>query len=388
MAHILDLVDVEIIREVRVPRYREFSQSKKEGLVKTLGKGVSIQSVYGEATGERQLFEQRDDKRNQMIEVDVDAHDPYAKLIGSIAIVGDFGSQKDDFVDSLNSELLQPQPPHEDAPEFQINVSIKDSLSRSDYALTVNALCKEKNIKPMPQAISTLAGICNSPYEVATALNHLQPNDDRRTIDAAEVRFALAQLGPDDILRGHPSTPRKAVIALLNAIEPLSQSEWADRADVSARSLRDHLDDLLDLGLIAETPTGYRFKLSFTNADERTEDHYPKYVVDPDYRPEIHKAVKALRVASEHYFETPVPDEEFPTSPTGSRWCVDLRSLENPDPWVRDVLPLLWGLELKEEYRTDDDLSPLVGDADPTEVRLGPDIPQARLAAYSPSASG
>jgi DNA-binding MarR family transcriptional regulator len=382
MAHILDLVDVEIIREVRVPRYREFSPQKKQGLVKTIGVAASIQSAYGEATSYRQLYEHRDDKRKQAIEPTVDANDPYADLIGSFAIVGDFGSQKVEFVDSLNSELLQPQPPHQDAPEFQINVSVKGNLSRSDYALTVNALCKEKNLKPTPQAISTIAGICNSPYEVATALNYLQPNDDRRSIDSREVRFALAQLGPDDILRGATSTPRKAIIALLNATEPLSQSELADRADVSARSLRNHLDDLLDLGLIDETPTGYRFELSFNTDEERTDDHYPMYVADPDLRPDIHKAAKAIKTGHEHHFGTPIRDAEFPTW-AGQQACADLREIGNPELWIRDVLPLLWGLACRDTYCTDEKIAPLLSDSDSVEVRLGPEIPQQRLAKYS-----
>ena len=381
MAHLLDLVDVEIIREVRIPRYREFDDSKKEGLVKTLGKGVSIQSVYNEAACHRQLYEHREDKREQAIEADVDDRDPYASLIGSFAIVGDFKSQKDEFVDSLNREL-QPQPPHEDAPEFQINVSVKGNLSRSDYALTVNALCKEKNLKPTPQAISTLAGICNSPYEVASALNHLQPNDECRSIDSREVRFALAQLDPDDILRRATSTPRKAIIALLNATEPLSQSELADHADVSERSLRDHLDDLLDLGLVAETPTGYRFELSFNTGEERTTDRYPMYVADPDLRPDIHKAAKAIKTAHEHHFGTPIRDAEFPTW-GGRQACVDLREIENPELWIRDVLPLLWGLACLDTYRTDEKIAPLLGDSNLMEVRLGPELPQQRLAQYS-----
>ncbi|WP_165857914.1 winged helix-turn-helix domain-containing protein [Halonotius pteroides] len=388
MAHILDIVDVEIIREVRVPRYREFSGIKKQGLIKTIGKGSAIQSVYGEANTYRHLYEDRENKREQAIVPDVDAHDPYAELIGSFAVVGDFKSQTKDFVRSLNNNL-EPGKPHDDAPEFQLNLSIRGDVSRSEYAQTATRLCREKNINPTPQAVSTLAGLCNSPFEVAEALNHLQSNEDRRSIDAREVRYALSQLGADDILRGTNSTPRKAVIALLNATEPLSQSELADRADVSERSLRDHLPDLLDLGLIDETPTGYRFNLSFNTGEERTNDRYPMYVVDPDLRPDIHKAAKALKTAHEHHFGTPIPDDDFPSSPTGRDWCADLRGIEAADTWIRSVLPLLWGLETREEYRDDPDLDPLIDGDDTTDIRLGPDIPQQRLAAYSVSkASG
>jgi len=204
----------------------------------------------------------------------------------------------------------------------------------------VNGLCKKKNLSPTPQTVSTLAGICDSLYEAASALNCLQPNDDRRTIDAREVRFALSHLGADDILRDTSSTPRTIVMTLLDATELLSQSELADEVDVSTRSLRNHLSDLLDIGLIDETPTGYRFKLSFKTADERPDDRYPLYVADPDLRPNIHKAAKALKLAHEHQFRTPIPENEFPTNPTGSNWCSDLRGLDDPTHRFERFTPL------------------------------------------------
>jgi len=382
MAHILDLVDVEIVREVRVPRYRQFDRQQRQALARTIAKGSTIQSVYNEATTERQIFERREGKREQMIAVDADAQDPYADLIGSFVIVGDFKTQKDGFVQLLD-DVMGSRSPHDDAPEFNLNLSIKGHLSRSDYAQTVTRLCREKNLKPTPEAISTLAGVCNSPYEVATALNWLQANDDRRTIDSREVRFALSQLDVDDILRGTSSTPRKALMALLNATKPLSQSELADRADVSERSLRDHLPDLLDLGVIDETPTGYRFRLAFDTAAERTDDRYPLYVVDPEIRPEIHQAAKALKTARQHHFETPITDDEFPTW-SGQQACVDLRSIHDPEVWIREVLPLLWAIECRGVYRDDPELRPLLGSGN-TEVTVGPEIPQHRLAEYSAS---
>lgn len=115
------------------------------------------------------------------------------------------------------------------------------------------------------------------------------------------------------------------------------------------------------------------------------DDCYPTYVVDPDLRPDVNKAAKPPKTAHEHHFRTPIPDDEYPTSPTGSTWCVDLRGLPDPDPWIRDVLPLLWGLECRDEYRDDADLVPLTGSGETSKIRLGPDIPQQRLATYLPS---
>ena len=133
-------------------------------------------------------YERREGRREQAIEVDPDAHDTYSELISSIAIVGEFKTRKEGFVQSFKSDL-EPRQPHDDAPEFQLNLSIKGELSRSEYAQAVNGLCKKKNLSPTPQTVSTLAGICDSLYEAASALNRLQPKDDAAL--STLVRFDL-----------------------------------------------------------------------------------------------------------------------------------------------------------------------------------------------------
>jgi hypothetical protein len=63
-------------------------------------------------------------------------------------------------------------------------------------------------------------------------------------------------------------------------------------------------------------------------------------------------------------------------------WSVDLRGLDDPDPGSRRV-PLLWGLETRDEYRENAGLAPLISGGDHNEVRLGSEIPQQRLTAYA-----
>jgi hypothetical protein len=106
-------------------------------------------------------------------------------------------------------------------------------------------------------------------------------------------------------------------------------------------------------------------------------------VVDPEIRPEIHQAAKALKTARQHHFETPITDDEFPTW-SGHQACVDLRSILDPEVWIREVLPLLWAIECRGVYRDDPELRPLLGSGK-TEVTVGPEIPQHRLAEYSAS---
>jgi len=43
-------------------------------------------------------YERREGRREQAIEADPDAHDTYSELISSIAIVGEFKTQKEGFV--------------------------------------------------------------------------------------------------------------------------------------------------------------------------------------------------------------------------------------------------------------------------------------------------
>jgi len=106
------------------------------------------------------------------------------------------------------------------------------------------------------------------------------------------------------------------------------------------------------------------------------------YVADPDLRPDIHKAARAIKTAHEHHFETPIRDNEFPTW-AGRQACSDLREIGNPELWIRDVLPLLWGLACRDTYSTDEKIAPLLADRDSMEVRLGPEIQQQRLVQYS-----
>jgi hypothetical protein len=374
MAHLLDLADVEIVRECRIPRYRELTDEQRGGLVRMLSLAASIQSRYGETVVHRQLFEDRDEKRECAIEASVDAGDPFGDLIGSFAIIGDFGDHQEDFVDDLSTSLRGPKELHEDAPQMAVRIPVVDDHDRAAYAKTVTRMCRAKHLKPTPQAVSTLAGIAASPYEAAAALEHLDADNDDRQVRSSELRFALSNLDVDEILRGTSSTPRKAVKALLCSDEPLNQTELADEAGVSARSLRTHLPDLIDIGIVSETPTGYRFALAFQDDEERYEDIYPTYVAG-EASNDVHKAAMALRTANKH-IDSGVPDDEFPTSPTGRPWCADLRNLDELEVWVEDILPLLWGIEIRETYRDDPELGVKTK---AHRCQMGPQFQQLRL---------
>ena len=77
---------------------------------------------------------------------------------------------------------------------------------------------------------------------------------------------------------------------------------------MSARSLHDHLPDLVDAGIVGITDAGYRLKLSFGETDrddrelpERYRDTYPWWVSDPTVSNDVHAAAGALRTARSHH---------------------------------------------------------------------------------------
>jgi hypothetical protein len=114
-----------------------------------------------------------------------------------------------------------------------------------------------------------------SPHAVADGLHWLEREDTPRELRLDEVRYALAQLGPARLLPDATPTVSAAVATLLRAEQPLTQTELAERADVSTRSLRKYVDVLAALDLVRETEGGYRLALPFQD-DERGDLICPK----------------------------------------------------------------------------------------------------------------
>jgi len=275
---LLDLADVDIVREVRIPEFsRNLDSSQRNDLAETLSLGIMIQSGYGLSTSQRQLFEPRKNKRESAITPTVDADDPVGELIGSFVVVG---NGVDTFADRLRRHISS-EPICEDAPEFTVPIPIEVADQRHHYAQVVKRMCRHKSIRTTREAISMLAAFTGSPYDAARALYNLQRESKApgRDIRLDEVRFALTSLDPEHILPmiGKNSLS-KAVHALLAADEPLSQTSLADRADVSTRSIRNHLERLAAFDFIRKTDDGWRFALPFQTNNEPNDTPLPYYV--------------------------------------------------------------------------------------------------------------
>jgi len=271
--------------------------------------------------------------------------------------------------------------PHNDAPEIAIRSEVRTEPTRRQVAETARRMLATKDLRLTPEATSVLHGLARTPFDVADALQYLAGDNDGRRVDAAEIRYALAQLDPGRLLRGFDgrrTTPRKLVSTLLKADRPVTGAELDERAGVSSRSRRDHLADLVEVGLVDKTERGYRLALSFDAVDgengERYTDIWPALVADPE-RPTVNLAAMVLRIGREHHGPGgPAEADGWPYS--GVTDPPDLRELSAPRPFLDNVLPALWGIRERDEYANDSNVVP---DLRAAPLRAGPAIDQTAL---------
>jgi hypothetical protein len=263
IVHLLDAVGTDLTRVVRVPG--GLDSEHLDALARSVGISTAIQSQYGAFAVYRQLFEDREDKRRSAFTPDVDATDPVGELIGSFVFRGPDTHRLEG---PLADHVETPRDVVEDAPEFAVRVPIQ-SVGRPAFATVATRVLSSKDLRRTQEAVSLLHGLTGSPYDVARALQQLSPEDDAREVRPDELRYALATLDPERILPDLPPTAGAIVAALLAVDERVSQTDLADRADVSTESIRRHRDRLADLGLVEWDGTGYRLTLSFRTRAER-----------------------------------------------------------------------------------------------------------------------
>jgi DNA-binding transcriptional ArsR family regulator len=292
-AHLLDLAGVDVVLETRVPGYtRRFNRGTADGrinrddLTKNLATLAAIMSEYENHTGYRQLLEDREEKRRQTPDVDVDAADPFGRLIPSVVVVGDLGGRCGALADALRRRLGHRNDLRDDAPELAIPIDVETDGGRPWTAATARRLLASKNLDVTREAVSLLDAFARTPYDVADALAALGSEDVRRDVRQSEVRYALAHLDAERLLtRETAPSARRIVRALLDADAPLSRATLTNRADVSRTSTYEHLPRLEALRLIEATTDGYRLALAFHTDEERYADRLPAFVDDAHAEP-------------------------------------------------------------------------------------------------------
>jgi hypothetical protein len=217
ITHLLGAAGIDLTRELRVPAGAD--RDDLEALSKTIGISAAIQSRYaGVHNAYRQLFEDREEKREVAFTPEIDAADPRGRLIGSVVIRG-----------SDLHRLAAPRELHDDAPEFLVSIPIRET-GRGEIATVANAVLLPRRINPTDDAISICHSFVPDPYAVARALEQLGAETRPREIRPDELRYALSTLETDSILPDLPPTTSSITAILLAAEASLSQTERrADR---------------------------------------------------------------------------------------------------------------------------------------------------------------
>ncbi|WMT10363.1 helix-turn-helix domain-containing protein (plasmid) [Natrinema thermotolerans] len=354
IVHLLDAAGVDVVREVRVTP--GLSNKKLRSLAKSIGISAAISSKYGGYAAYRQLFKVPNSAPPLSGPI-ADASDPVGELIGSFVIRGpDAHRLRDD----LEYFLENPRELLDKPAEFTIEIPVTEP-DWDAYRDVAARLLHRKRLRSTPEAISLFHALVATPHDLADALLRLPREEETRELRADDVRYVLRTLTADVLL---PECGSAGVIlsALLRSDEPLSQTELAERADVSTRTVRNYRDLLQGLGLLQITDEGYRLTLSFCTPEERQAEVYPEIVATDEIM---------IVEAADAVLENLLPPDRYgdPDDPAGGVlfWPPDplqLADHEDFGPWITAAAALDdGGVELIED----------------TVVTMGPTIVQTPI---------
>ena len=334
MVHLLDLAGVDVVREARLPTYRKRDADDRRTLARSIAKGAAIQSTYGEFAGYRQLFEDREDKRERAIAPTVDAADPLGEVIGSFVVSGPgVGTDDDDLADRIRDEIDRMER-HDDAPDFAIHVPVDERAGdrRRTTAQAARTACAAKHLSLTRQATSWCHAIAGTPWDAARALFQLGAETEApgRDIRHHDVRYALSTLDADRLLPDAKPTIGAMLKTLLTADpdESLSNSQIEARGGPTARSIRRHADILEAFGILERTAAGWRLPETLAVA------------TDDDRRPVDVVSDALATLVPERYADPDDPVGATLFGPPGER-LPTLREAWPPlDPWIKMVRAL------------------------------------------------
>jgi len=279
IVHLFDLLGVDVHIEMRVPECSrhysaEGNEDRREDLLDHLGMLVSLSSRVGAYSAFRQLYEDREDRRSDAMNLGFDSGESARRgsMRAGIAVVGDG-------VEDLTGEVLdvldEPRPLHDDAPPVGVDVDVQVGSDPTRIRGVARRLLRAKCLRPTGTSTAALAGFVASPWAAADALDRaLGVEPDRREVHLDEVRRALSTLDVGRLLPDAAPAARAGVGALVDAESPISQAELARRAGITAQSWRNHRDALAAADVVRETEDGWRLCLPFRDErrDEDVED--------------------------------------------------------------------------------------------------------------------
>jgi hypothetical protein len=279
MTHLLDLMGVDVVREIEFPEYRRNfnSEASRESIAEFIAVQTAISSRYGHYPLYRVMFEDNPEKREAMLGAPVvDPTAPAGEILGSWVLRGPGIDVLDISLYDLD-RFLEPQEDGMHFAEFSVDVVVQHATRRETVVAALARLGRFKRLQPTPEATSLFHALTGSVYDVAAAMNVLGTEDTERRILLDEVRLALSALHPSRLLSAAKKPALSKVLhALLNAPGRLSTRELATWAGVSTESARTYVKQLVAAGLadVEETGAGkanwYRICLP-----SKTERHAP-----------------------------------------------------------------------------------------------------------------
>ena len=291
LAQLFDLLGVEVVREIRVPNYRRDVHERRHALLRFLGNAIPRSARYGHYSAQRVLYEERPEKRanDNMLGEPETREGRVGEHIGSWVVSGP-GTEA--LLPELRGCVGREQELQRDGENFaavEVGLSVGSWWRREAVATAVSRMAATKNLRETRAVVSTLQALCGSVHDVAAAVWGLAGEEEERRMDLAEVRPALGRLPAERVLPdagGH--TVSRVVSALLEAEEPLSTAGLAERAGVSAQSVRDNREMLEAFGLVFVEDGGagksnwWRVRLPFESerfqnrdVEQRETDEYP-----------------------------------------------------------------------------------------------------------------
>ncbi|MFC6875266.1 hypothetical protein [Halobellus marinus] len=254
IVHLLDLVGINLTREIRLPDFtRDYGPDRREDVLTNLAMMASIQSKYGAFAAFRQLYEPREKKRQTALTPAIDeTDDPVGELIGGFTIVGDGVTE---LQSSLATDFQTPYTVHDEAPEIAIQIPVHNRTrmrSASETAIRQALSEQESSLQPLCKLL--IHAYTGTPYDAARVAQYLSTAyQDLADLTPTELHTGIATLGRNRIFPDENPTISSVTHALLQTGPTLSQADAAEAADVKPRSLRRNETRLSELGLLNET---------------------------------------------------------------------------------------------------------------------------------------
>jgi len=182
--HVLDLLDIDVVWEARLPDYNRhperYGEDNAELLATTLAKNAPIAATYGNHVVRRLLFEDRDEATSVVRPCRRREQSVCANLIASISVVGDFGNRADHVAGVIEDRLSNPGEIHEDAPEIALKVPVVVEHGPSTVARVTRAMCRAKGLDATRDAIRLFSGFARTPYVAPAIGRGLSQSDTER----------------------------------------------------------------------------------------------------------------------------------------------------------------------------------------------------------------